>query len=95
MTSNMCGLVGHPLENITLRNIYFELEGGVEDFNENVPEECEAYPEVYVYGKILPASGIYFRYIEGLTVENFKLKTLKADKRYSLVCKNVDRFKLL
>ncbi len=95
MTSNVCGLVGHPLKNITLKNIHFELDGGVEDFNVDVPEECEAYPEVYVYGKILPASGIYFRHIEGVTVENFTLKTLRADARKPLVFEDVKDLRLI
>ncbi len=89
MTSNICGLVGHPLKNITLKNIRLELEGGVQDFNADVPEECEAYPEVYIYGKILPASGIYCRHIEGLTVEDLVVKTERADVRLPLVCEDV------
>ncbi len=81
MTSNICGLIGHPLENITLSNINFELEGGVDSFNENVPVDAHDYPEVYIYGKILPACGIYFRHIDGLTVENFTLETERNDIR--------------
>ncbi len=95
MTSNICGLVGHPLKNITLRNISFELDGGVESFNNDVPEECEAYPEVYIYGRILPALGIYCRHIDGLTIENFDVKTLRDDVREPLVFDDVKNLKII
>ena len=61
MTSNICGLKESPLENITLRNIYLKLSGGVQEYKKEVPEDAQDYPEVYVYGRILPAKGIYFR----------------------------------
>lgn len=89
MTSNVCGLQGYPLRNITLRNIRFKLDGGVKDYKREVPEEAQDYPEVYVYGRILPAKGIYFRHIEGLTVENVEIDTYRADVREPLVFDDV------
>ncbi len=81
MTSNICGLPGNPLENITLKNISMTLYGGVQEYDENVSEEAQDYPEVYVYGRILPASGIFFRHIDGLQMENLTVSVLHADKR--------------
>ncbi len=89
MTSNMCGLPGHPLQNITLRNVHLKLDGGVKTYNRNVPEEAQDYPEVYVYGRILPAKGIYFRHIEGLTLDNVTVETYRADAREDFVFDNV------
>ena len=89
MTSNMCGLKGYPLQNITLKNISLLLDGGVKNYKREVPEEAQDYPEVYVYGRILPAKGIYFRHIEGLTLENVKVKTYREDKREDFVFDNV------
>ncbi len=89
-TSNICGLKDKFLENVTLRNIHFEVEGGVSEYDEEVPNEpLGAYPEVDVYGKILSASGLYCRYVNRLTVENFTVKTLKADARKPLVFERV------
>ena len=84
-TSNVCGLPESPLENITLRNIHFELDGGVQEYKTEVPEDPQNYPEVFTYGKILPACGIYFRHINGLTVENVTATTLRPDARPALV----------
>ena len=93
MTSNICGLKGYPLENITLRNIHFKLDGGVKEYNRNVPEEARDYPEVYVYGRILPAKGIYFRHIEGLTLENVTVETYREDRREDFIFEQVNGLK--
>ena len=90
MTSNCCGLKGHELENITFKNVYFCLDGGVQKFNKDVPEDAQDYPEVYVYGKILPAKAMYFRHIKGLNIENFKVETLRPDVREDLVYEKVE-----
>lgn len=92
MTSNVCGLKGIPLENIVLRNVRLELDGGVQEFEKNVPEECSDYPETYGYGWILPAKGIYFRYVDGLVLDNVSVKTYRSDVREDFVfeqCENV------
>ncbi len=85
MTSNICGLKESPLENITLRNVYLELDGGCQEYKKEVPEEAQDYPEVYVYGRILPAKGIFFRHIEGLTLDNVRVKTNRPDAREDFV----------
>lgn len=90
MTSNICGLKESPLENITLKNIYLKLDGGIKEYTEDVPDGASDYPEVSVYGRILPAKGIYFRHIKGLTLDNVKAETYRPDKRKDFVYKNVD-----
>ena len=89
MTSNCCGLAERPLENITLRNVHMRLDGGVQEYERCVPDVAPAYPEVYVYGKILPAKGIYFRYINGLTLDNVTVTTYRPDAREDFVLEHV------
>ena len=90
MTSNICGLKESPLEKITLKNVHLRLDGGVQEYIRNVPEEAQDYPEVYVYGRILPAKGIYFRHINGLTLENVTVETYHEDSRESFVFDDVN-----
>ena len=90
MTSNICGLKESPLEKITLKNVHLRLDGGVQEYIRNVPEEAQDYPEVYVYGRILPAKGIYFRHIQGLTLENVTVETYREDSREDFVFDDVD-----
>lgn len=89
MSSNICGLEESPLENIILRNINLTLYGGVKEYDKVVPTVAQSYPEVYVYGRILPSKGIYFRYIDGLTLDNVKVRTYTPDAREDFVCEFV------
>lgn len=91
MTSNICGLKESPLENITLKNVHLKLDGGVKEYRKEVPEEAQDYPEVYVYGRILPAKGIYFRHINGLMLENVTVETYNVDAREDFVFDNIQR----
>ena len=95
MTSNVCGLKERPLENVALRNVTLKLYGAVTEFNVDVPEEAQDYPEVYVYGRILPAKGIYFRYINGLTVDNVKVETYYPDAREDLVFDKIENLQIV
>ena len=95
LTCNVCGLKGHPLENITLRNIHLHLDGGVQEFDPNVPEEPKPYPEVNTYGSTLPAKGIYFRHINGLTLDNVTITVDKADAREDFVFDQVEDLKIV
>ena len=94
MTSNCCGLKERHLENITLRNVHFKLDGGVQEYNREVPDVAPAYPEVYVYGKILPAKGIFFRYIDNLVLDNVTVETYRPDAREDLVFVHVNEGKI-
>lgn len=89
MTSNICGLKESPLENIILRNVHLKLDGGVQTYKKEVPEEAQDYPEVFVYGRILPAKGIYFRNINGLILDNVTVKTYREDVREDFVFNNI------
>ena len=89
MTSNVCGLKESPLENIVLRNVHLKLDGGVQEYKKEVPEEAQDYPEVFVYGRILPAKGIYFRHIDGLILDNVTIETYREDTREDFLLENV------
>jgi len=93
ITSNICGLKDRPLQNIVLRNVHLELDGGVQSFNPIVPEIPKPYPEVNTYGRTLPAKGIYFRHIEGLTLDNVTIKVYRSDVREDFVFDNVKGLK--
>ena len=95
ITCNICGLKGYPLENITLRNVHLHVDGGVQEFDPVVPEEPKEYPEVNTYGRFLPAKGIFFRHINGLTLDNVTIKTYRDDVREDFVFEQVENLKVL
>jgi len=85
-TSNICGLKNRDLENITLENIDMVLYGGVKEYQKEVPiSPLSSYPEAYAYGKILPAKGLYFRFIKGLSLKNINIRTIYPDNRDPIV----------
>ncbi len=93
ITSNVCGLSGYRLRNIRFKNVRLELNGGAEKYDSNVPEEPLSYPEAFVYGRILPASGMYFRHIDGLELENVTVSTVYQDTRETFVFDDVINLK--
>lgn len=95
ITSNVCGLAGKPLQNITLRNVELHLDGGVQEFDPIVPEDPKPYPEVNTYGRFLPARGLYFRHIDGLTLDNVKVTFNKPDVREDFVFDRVENLKIM
>ncbi len=89
ITSNVCGLPGKPLKNISFQNVRLHLHGGATERATAVPEEPLSYPECFVYGRYLPAKGIYFRHIDGLRLEKVEVSTDCADVRSDFVFEDV------
>lgn len=89
-TSNICGLPGIPLENITLRNVHLIVDGGCQSFNTEVPEDTGGYPEINIYGNILPAKGIFFRHVRGLVLDNVTVESERPDAREDFVFVDVE-----
>lgn len=83
-----------PLENIVLKNVYLKLDGGVNEFRADVPEEAQDYHEAFVYGRILPALGIYFRHVNGLVLDDVTSSSYRNDAREKLVFDDVNFLKL-
>lgn len=81
VTSNMTGMPGRPLKNITLKNVHLTVAGGVSEYRKEIPEPSRPYPEIYNLGWILPAKGIFFRHIDGLTLENVTVDSYYPDAR--------------
>lgn len=82
----IAGIRGHPIEDVTLNDIRLTSTGGGVPYSEgqSVPERPNAYPEANMFGT-LPASGIYLRYVRGLSINRFTLRTAKPDTRPVLV----------
>ncbi len=92
VTSSVVGQGDSFLENITLSNINITVPGGgkEEDRDIVVPEISDKTPGASAFGTVLPAYGIYFRYVKNLTLNNVKVHTLCEDKRECMIFDNVD-----
>lgn len=90
-TSNICGLPGFYLKNITFENIHIELDGGVKNgqYDEVVKDDFNGYPEVFVYGWTLPSSGLFFRHIQNLKLKDISFSVKKKDDRELVILDDV------
>ena len=79
----MSGIPNHPLgPDITLDNITIQLTPSApSDIPTPLPEKENAYPEISMFGKSFPASALYARHVDGLTLSNVKLTTDKPGPR--------------
>jgi polygalacturonase len=81
------GVPGHPVARLTLENVHMELPGGASaaDANVQLPEKEAAYPEFNMFGKTMPAYGIYARHVRDVRFINVKTSTVKTDARPAMV----------
>jgi hypothetical protein len=86
------GIPDHPVEGLTLENIQLQLPGGgnPEAAKLRLPEMESAYPEFDMFGKTIPAYGIYARHVRGLTLQNVRMTPLKPDARPASVFVDVE-----
>jgi hypothetical protein len=77
------GITNHPVENLTLENIQIELPGGgtAADAQIQLPEKEKAYPEYSMFGKVMPAYGIYARHVRDITFKNVQTTVKNPDAR--------------
>lgn len=89
------GFPNHYIEDVTIRDVQFVVSGGgtEEDSKRQVKEYTLEvlngwWPEFSRVGT-LPASGVYARHIDGLTLQNISIKTIRADARKAVVFNDV------
>jgi polygalacturonase len=89
------GVPGYPVESLVLEDIQIEAPGGgtAEDAAVRLPEKEGAYPEDRMFGRTLPAYGIYARHVRGAAFKNIEIKTQKPDARPEKVFVDVETAK--
>lgn len=96
VTSSISGLVGHPVQNVSLNHIHIICEGGgtEEDAQRrNIDDRNKEYPETLIFADA-PAYGLFVRNVEGLRMENIFLESQTEDYRSALYCENVETMSL-
>jgi len=86
------GIPGYPVEAVTLDTINLKLPGGgtAQDAKKELPEKEKSYPEYSMFGKTLPAYGLYARHVHGLTLHDVSLDAIAPDARPSTVFVDVE-----
>lgn len=99
--SSIMGLPGYNVTGVTLQDIDISYRGhakkNVAYFNADtlvkVPEKAGAYPEFSMFGE-LPASGLYVRHAEGITIKNMRMNYAGEDFRSPFIFDDVDKLNL-
>jgi polygalacturonase len=86
------GVPDHPVENVTLENIRLEVPGGgtPQAAKVTLGEKEAAYPEFNMFGKTMPAYGIYARHVRGIKLQDVQVSPLKPDARPATVFIDVE-----
>jgi len=88
--SSVTGIPGYPVKNISMNNIQFFSAGGVKKgtFQEIVDEAENKYPQPSVWGN-LPASGLFIRHAEGISITGLVFGVEQLDERVPVVADDV------
>ena len=78
---SISGVQGMCVQDVTLRDIFIEMKGGVEEVIPLPADEKETgYPEAIIWGK-LPAKGFMLRHTRNVKFENVLISTHSPDTR--------------
>ena len=94
LASSITGLVGHPVEDVSLSNIRIvsqrqHARAEADIALAAIPEAEKAYPENDMFGP-LPAYGLFVRHVRGLKLRNVDVSFTESDFRSALVCHDVE-----
>jgi polygalacturonase len=93
---SITGLETYRPERIMLRNINFEFDGGVVDYNkeQKIKELANSYPKGDMFGEILPAYGFYIRHVDKIVLDNVNLHLMENDVRPAIICDDVKNIRI-
>ncbi len=82
LPSVIAGLVGHPIEDVRISDVYLHHVGGAPAAMArlNPPEEELGYPEATMFGD-LPATGLFVRHARNLQLSNVEVAVAAPDPR--------------
>ncbi|MBC7886913.1 MAG: right-handed parallel beta-helix repeat-containing protein [Ferruginibacter sp.] len=90
------GVPGHSISGISLENIAINIPGGgmQTDAKIKLAENESAYPETRMFGKIIPAYGLYIRHANDLQFKQITVTTDEQDARPALIAEDVQKINL-
>jgi polygalacturonase len=86
----ICGIAGHPIEDVTLSDIHLLYRGGGtrEQAGTEAPEHDNAYPEPSMFG-VLPAYGLFVRHVTNLAADHVQVGFAQDDLRPAIMLTDV------
>jgi polygalacturonase len=87
--SIITGIKGHNIQNVSFKNMNFQMKGGIKTSEKKVMEYDGTYPEGSKFGNT-GTHGFYVRHADNITFTNCKVTVNEADARPWIVSENVD-----
>jgi polygalacturonase len=90
------GIPGHPIEDVTISDVYMHHQGGGTDEMAAMvpPEEERRYPEPDMFGP-MPAHGFFVRHAKNIEFRNVEFAAANRDQRPVLWARDVDGLGLI
>jgi polygalacturonase len=91
LSSIISGVPGHPIEDVTLTNLYIQHRGGGTKGQAALvpPEKEAAYPDPPMFGP-MPSQGFFIRHAKNIEISNVRIVSMSLDERPSFVLQDVD-----
>ena len=95
LTSSITGIPGMEIEDVRLSNIHIDtvMPGNKEWLHASVPEVPAAYPQSRMFGW-LPASGLYCRHVQGLSLRDVSFTAPVQEWRNTMIFDDVRQLKV-
>ncbi len=95
LTSSITGLPSMKVEDVRLSNIHIEtvMPGQPEWLRSEVPEVPAAYPQSRMFGW-MPASGLYCRHVNGLSLKDVTFTTPADEWRSTVIFDDIEKLEL-
>ncbi|WP_316823950.1 glycoside hydrolase family 28 protein [Pedobacter miscanthi] len=95
LPSSITGIPGNDVNNVILRDIMLISKGGGKNLDpaKPIPENSGGYPGNSMFGKTLPAYGLFLRHINGIELNNVKFFLQSPDERTAIYQSDVKNFK--
>jgi len=89
--SMLVGIPGHPVEDVTIRNILIQHSGGGsrQDAALQLPENEKEYPEPTMFGTT-PAHGFYIRHAKRIEISDYKVLAHNKEERPCFILEEVE-----
>lgn len=85
ITSNIVNMTENVFENVTLTNIHLKVLGGKTIAESGFIDNPTGYADGAMFGKVLPAHGLYVKGVKNVVMQNVTCETIKPDERPDII----------
>ncbi len=85
ITSNIVNMTDNVFENVTLTNVHLKVMGGKTIAESSFTANPTGYADGAMFGKVLPASGLFVKGVKNAILQNVTVETINPDERPTIL----------